>query len=118
MKVNGDKSMVDTQSTANSQGAQKAKASKRINGTDTVSISGGKTTESGASNDSAKVQLSERVQDMKKIREQINKTPDVDEAKVAKYKALIAKGEYKPDAKKVADKMVDEHAYSALFSDE
>lgn len=65
---------------------------------------------------SAKVKLSERAQDMKKIRAQVEKTPDVDEAKVAKYKSMLAKGEYKVDSKAVADKMVDEHAYNDFFN--
>src|SRR4051812_33354035 len=64
---------------------------------------------------SAKVKLSERAQDMKKVRSNVDSTPDVDEAKVAKFKSMIAKGEYKVDAQKVADKMVDEHAYGELF---
>lgn len=65
---------------------------------------------------SAKVKLSDRAQDMKKIREAVDKTPDVDEAKVAKYKSMLAKGEYKVDSKAVADRLVDEHAYNDLLS--
>src|ERR1700722_15425576 len=64
---------------------------------------------------SAKVKLSERAQDMKKIRAAVDSTPDVDEAKVAKYKSMLGKGEYKVDPKAVADKMVDEHAYNEFF---
>jgi negative regulator of flagellin synthesis FlgM len=52
---------------------------------------------------------------MKKIRAAVDATPDVDEAKVAKYKSMLAKGEYKVDSKAVADKMVDEHAYNDFF---
>jgi negative regulator of flagellin synthesis FlgM len=65
---------------------------------------------------SAKVKLSERAQDMKKIRERIDSTPDVDEAKVAKYKSMLQNGTYKVDAKAVADKMVDEHAKQDFFA--
>ena len=61
---------------------------------------------------SAKVNLSDRAQDMKKIRAAVDSAPDVDEAKIAKFKSLLAKGDYKVDAKAVADKMVDEHAYN------
>ena len=64
---------------------------------------------------SAKVKLSDRAQDMKKIRSVVDNTPDVDEAKIAKFKGLIASGKYKVDADKIADKMVDEHAYGELF---
>ena len=65
---------------------------------------------------SAKVKLSERAQDMKKIRAAVDSTPDVDEGKVAKYKSMLAKGEYKVDSKAVADKMVDEHMYNDFFN--
>lgn len=64
---------------------------------------------------SAKVKLSERAQDMKKIRNAVDAAPEADEAKIAKFKSLIANGEYKVDSKAVADKMVDEHAYSDFF---
>ncbi len=65
---------------------------------------------------SAKVNLSDRALDMKKIKDQINSSPDVDEAKVAKYKSMLAKGEYKVDSRAVADKMVDEHLRSEFFA--
>jgi negative regulator of flagellin synthesis FlgM len=65
---------------------------------------------------SAKVKLSERAQDIKKIRAAVDSTPDVDEAKVAKFKSLIASGNYKVDSSKVADKMVDEHMKNDIFS--
>jgi negative regulator of flagellin synthesis FlgM len=71
---------------------------------------------SGRELGSSKVKLSERAQDMKKIRGVVDSTPDVDEAKVAKYKSMLAKGEYKVDAKAIADKMVDEHAYNEFFN--
>lgn len=55
------------------------------------------------------VQLSPRAQDIKKIKEAANSAPDVDAAKVEKFKKLIADGKYKVDAKAVAEKMVEEH---------
>jgi negative regulator of flagellin synthesis FlgM len=61
----------------------------------------------------SKVELSTRAQDMKRIKELADATPDVDEAKVAKYQKLIDAGNYKVDAEAVADKMVDDHM---LFS--
>ena len=64
---------------------------------------------------SAKVKLSDRAKDIKKIKEAVNSQPDVDEAKIAKFKNLIASGKYNVDSAKVADKMVDEHAYGDLF---
>ena len=59
---------------------------------------------------SARINLSERAQDMKRITDIAKSIPDVDEAKVAKYQKLIDSGEYKVDAEAVADKMVDEFA--------
>ncbi len=65
---------------------------------------------------SAKVKLSDRAQDMKKIRSHVDAAPEADEAKIAKFKSLIANGQYKVDSKAVADKMVDEHAYNDFFN--
>lgn len=67
---------------------------------------------SQANGQAAKVELSQRVQDIKKIKEIASKTPDVDADKVAKFKQMIAEGSYKVDAKAIADKMVDEHMQS------
>lgn len=58
--------------------------------------------------DATRVQLSDRAQQMKKAKEIAMATPDVDEAKVAKFQQLIDQGKYKVDAKALADKMVDE----------
>ena len=95
-KTKGAKKSASTTASANTQGAQK---------TNEASDSG-----------SAKVKLSERAQDMKKIRERIDSTPDVDDAKVAKYKSMLSNGQYKVDAKAVADKMVDEHVKNDFFA--
>lgn len=65
-----------------------------------------------AGSEATKVQLSPRVQDIKKIKELAKNAPDVDADKVAKFKQMIADGKYKVDAKAVADKMVDEHLKS------
>ncbi|HEX4923503.1 MAG TPA: flagellar biosynthesis anti-sigma factor FlgM [Bdellovibrionales bacterium] len=60
---------------------------------------------------SAKVDLSGRAQDIKKAKEIASQgLNDVDEAKVAKFRALIDGGQYKVNARAVADKLVDEHA--------
>jgi negative regulator of flagellin synthesis FlgM len=112
VKVSSDKNLEQSQALA------KAKHSKKAGAAGTVSARDMKTEEVIGNHDSAKVQLSERAQDMKKIREAVDKTPDVDEEKVARFRALIAKGEYQPDAGKVADKLVEEHAYNAFFDDE
>ena len=59
---------------------------------------------------SARVDVSQRGQDIKKAKELATpKADDIDEAKVARLQAMIDKGEYKVDASKIADKLVDEH---------
>lgn len=65
-----------------------------------------------ANSQATRVELSPRVQDIKKIKEIANSAPDVDAEKVAKFKQMIAEGKYKVDAKAIADKMVDEHLKS------
>lgn len=59
--------------------------------------------------DSTKVEVSPRAQEAKRIKELAMAAPDVDEAKVAKFRKLIDEGNYKVDAKAIADRMVDEH---------
>ncbi len=63
---------------------------------------------------SAKIELSPRAQEMKKVKELALAAPDVDEAKVKKFQDLIDKGLYKVDSKSVADRMVDDSLRSAL----
>jgi negative regulator of flagellin synthesis FlgM len=62
-----------------------------------------------SANSASKVELSNRAQDMKRIKEVATSAPDIDEAKVAKYQKLIDDGKYEVDAEGLADKMVDEH---------
>lgn len=59
--------------------------------------------------ESSKVELSPKAQEAKKIKELAMAAPDVDEAKVAKFRKMIDEGTYKTDAKAIADRMVDEH---------
>ncbi len=62
-----------------------------------------------ADNDAVKIDLSSRAQDVRQIKESAMAAPDVDMAKVEKFRKLIDEGKYKVDAKAVADRMVDEH---------
>lgn len=59
--------------------------------------------------ESSRIDVSPRAQEAKRIKEIANATPDVDMAKVEKFRQLIDDGKYKVDARAVADKMVDEH---------
>lgn len=54
-----------------------------------------------------KVDVSDRAQEANRIKELAKRAPDVDAAKVEKFRKLIDAGQYKVDAKAVADKMVD-----------
>jgi negative regulator of flagellin synthesis FlgM len=110
MKITDKKNLEHMEGLTNTKSTQKKGQTSKVSDNSSV----GKTSSLDELG-SAKVELSERAQDMKKIRSAIDATPDVDDAKVAKFKAMIAKGEYKVDAKKVADKMVDEHAKMDLF---
>ncbi len=63
---------------------------------------------------SSKVNLSARARDAQKIRDVAMSTPDVDQEKVAKFKAMIERGEYKVDPEALADRIVqDELKWSA-----
>ncbi len=64
---------------------------------------------SSSMGESSKVELSPKALEAKKIKELALAAPDVDEAKVAKFRKLIDEGKYNIDAKAIADRMVDEH---------
>lgn len=57
----------------------------------------------------AQVDLSPRAQEARRIKELAMAGPDVDQAKVEKFRQLIDEGKYKVDSDKVASSMVDEH---------
>lgn len=59
----------------------------------------------------SKINVSDRAQAMQKAKA-IASDDSVDEAKVARFQALIDSGKYKVDAEKVADKLVDDHLMS------
>ncbi len=59
-------------------------------------------------NISSSVDVSPRAMEAKKMKDIAMATPDVDEAKVAKFRQMIDAGTYRVDAKAVADRMVDE----------
>lgn len=66
-----------------------------------------------SSNDSVKVDLSARSQDIQRAKEIAMSSPDVDQAKIEKFQKLIDEGKYKIDSKAIAERMVDEHIMSA-----
>lgn len=106
-KVNSNASQLQGLATQKAQDAKKGKESLLENlGSKNVK------------QDSARVELSERAQDMKKAKDIAKNAPDVNLDKVKKFQALIDSGNYKVDSKKVADKMVDEHLMSAAMTEE
>lgn len=62
-----------------------------------------KAANSNSVKDAANVQISQRAKEMSMAKKVAEQTPEVDEARIQKYKEMIAKGEYKPDAGKIAD---------------
>jgi negative regulator of flagellin synthesis FlgM len=105
-KVLQDKTLQGLNST---QTAEVGKNSKATKNKEVVS--------QAAKDASAKVELSPRAQEMKKIKELAVAAPDVDEAKVKKFQELIDKGLYKVDAKAVADRMVEDSLLSAVHEE-
>ncbi len=71
------------------------------------SVGGGVGSEELAS--AARVDLSPRAQDMKKIKDIAMSAPAVNSEKVARLQKLIDEGKYKVDSGTIADRMVDEH---------
>lgn len=59
--------------------------------------------------EASRVEVSDRAQEAKRIKELAMSVPDVDMAKVEKFRKLIDEGKYSVDAKAVADRLVDEH---------
>lgn len=58
--------------------------------------------------DAAQVNISQRAKEMNLARKVADKTPDVDEAAVQKFKQAISAGTYQPNAAGIANGMVNE----------
>ena len=87
--------------------------SKAIDGK-TGDIKGPNTPSTAALSSSSELDLSPRAKDMKRAKDvAMTSSPDIDEAKVARFQKLIDGGQYKVDSKSVADKLVDEHLLMA-----
>jgi flagellar biosynthesis anti-sigma factor FlgM len=87
-----------------------ANATGKANKTNLDSLNIGKASNAKASPlSSEKVNLSQRVLDMQKIKELATPTNSVDEAKVARLQKMIDEGEYKVDGEAVADRLLAEH---------
>ena len=107
-KVGQNINVTDAKSEKTSDAAKAAGVKKNSKASESDSVSSAE-----AGSNATKVELSSRAQDVKKIKELATAAPDVDSAKVEKFRRMIADGSYKVDAKGIADKMVDEHLMSA-----
>lgn len=67
-----------------------------------------KAAQASAQQAAANVQISPRARELNLARQVVESTPDVREDKVAKFKSMIERGEYKPDAGKIADGILSE----------
>ena len=85
--------------------ANKTDGAKRSGNVDKSPLAGLGSAKAG---DTAKVSVSDRAQAMQKAKDIASKD-SVDEAKVARLQKMIDEGNYKVDAKAVADRLVDEH---------
>jgi len=102
MKVSNNKDSVDLSQVGRAKHGNKA---GKVNGKNAEEASAA----SGASafGGTANVELSSEAKSMAAANA-IAKSDDVDEAKIARVKAMINGGTYKPDFGKVADKMLNE----------
>lgn len=64
----------------------------------------GRETAGGGETD--RVTLTESAQQLKRLAEAVAAAPDVDQVRVAALKDAIARGEYRVDAERVADRMI------------
>lgn len=63
----------------------------------------------GGPSGAARVDVSDRAQQMQKAKEIAGSPDSIDEAKVARLQKLIDEGNYKVDAEGLADKLIDTH---------
>jgi negative regulator of flagellin synthesis FlgM len=68
-------------------------------------------------NNAAGVQISPRAREIKMAKKVVDETPEIREDKVAKFKELIAKGEYKADASKITEGIVKEAIRDEIAQD-
>ena len=97
----------------NSVDGAKTEAAKKSGKQSAVSSATGSGGDAIEALGASKVDVSPRAQEAKRIKELAMAAPDVDTEKVARFQKMIDDGNYKVDAKSVADRMVDEHLETA-----
>lgn len=115
MSIHNVKGNIGTPSTAPAAAGEAAKSEKTAKTSAASAYS--KINSSPSVKDAANVQISPRAKEMSMARKIAEDTPDINEEKVSKYKEMIAKGEYKPDAGRIADgiareALLDEYSHN------
>jgi negative regulator of flagellin synthesis FlgM len=85
-----------------------AKKAENVQATKSAVNAYAKAGQPAAQQAAANVQISPRARELNMARQIVDSTPDVREDKVAKFKSMIERGEYKPDAGKIADGILAE----------
>lgn len=91
---------------------QNAEASKTNNAAKTQSAERSKrltTKEHVSGIEAGKTEFSGRAREMAQAKDVATQAPDVRDERIAELKRRIASGDYKVDAKAIADRMVDDH---------
>lgn len=109
MKVNNNKDSVDLSAASRSKRGEKAGAAHGKKGAGEAAGA----SSALALDNPANVDISGDAKALSSA-SQIAKSDNADEAKIARVKAMINKGTYKPDFGKVADKMVNEDLLQEL----
>lgn len=109
MKVNNNRDTVDLSHASRAKSAQKAGAAKAKEKAGDAGEAAGASGPGAA----ASVELSSEAKSLKAAN-QAARSSDTDEAKIARVKAMIGSGTYKPDYGKVAEKMVNEDLLQEL----
>lgn len=97
--------------------AGEAKKTEKAQAARVASNAYAKAAQPSAQQAAANVQISPRARELNLARQVVDSTPDVREDKVAKFKAMIERGEYKPDAGKIADSILSEAIRDELSKD-
>lgn len=97
--------------------AGEAKKADSVQATRVATNAYAKSAQSAAAQPAANVQISPRARELNMARQIVDATPDVREDKIAKFKGMIERGEYKPDASKIADGILAEAIRDELSKD-
>lgn len=97
--------------------AAEAKKTEAAVATKSVANAYSKAAQAPMQQPAANVQISPRARELNLARQVVDQTPDVREDKVAKFKSMIERGEYKPDAGKIADGILAEAVRDELSKD-